>query len=394
MQEGRGVGYVGKSRDRMLVQASLDQLSTFAAYAAMGLKKDHRNYENISHICYLLGITASFTVLTNNPDKVDAMKSQGLVVAGTEALEFEPSPFNLAYLTSKAAGGHILKRPSETSVRRALPPEPVVPFKPHALPEARRFIYSASYFLPMKPVDSDILISDSQFKEIAQNNRLERYMAGPKPLILSYEAIRGNRFFVKIDAENLTAFKQANPDDPVVDLLTTPYWFRVHVYYDIVTSQDFVVLTHGRPRIYDIPVVRLHSESLFNRFPLRTVENRDKMKLSVKHIVTYGVGAMLLLHNDGRGAGFGAYATDRMMTETSQALSSDEAYRKLGVDYDSRDYDAAMLLLRHHIPNEKIQMVMNSPASLVKKPEYAEALNRHRVDVEKWIFLDGHTSSD
>ncbi len=394
MQEGRGVGYVGKSRDRMLVQASLDQLSTFAAYAAMGLKKDHRNYENISHICYLLGITASFTVLTNNPDKVDAMKSQGLVVAATEALEFEPSPFNLAYLTSKAAGGHILKRPSETSVRRALPPEPVVPFKPHALPEARRFIYSASYFLPMKPVDSDILISDSQFKEIAQNNRLERYMAGPKPLILSYEAIRGNRFFVKINAENLSAFKQANPDDPVVDLLTTPYWFRVHVYYDIVTSQDFVVLTHGHPRIYDIPVVRLHSESLFNRFPLRTVENRDKMKLSVKHIVTYGVGAMLLLHNDGRGAGFGAYATDRMMTETSQALSSDEAYRKLGVDYDSRDYDAAMMLLRHHIPNEKIQMVMNSPASLVKKPEYAEALNRHKVDVEKWIFLDGHASAD
>ena len=53
MQEGRGVGYVGKSRDRMLVQASLDQLSTFEAYAAMGLKKDHRNYESISHICHL-----------------------------------------------------------------------------------------------------------------------------------------------------------------------------------------------------------------------------------------------------------------------------------------------------------------------------------------------------
>ena len=32
MQEGRGVGYVGKSRDRMMVQASLDQLSTFQAY--------------------------------------------------------------------------------------------------------------------------------------------------------------------------------------------------------------------------------------------------------------------------------------------------------------------------------------------------------------------------
>jgi 3,4-dihydroxy 2-butanone 4-phosphate synthase/GTP cyclohydrolase II len=118
------------------------------------------------------------------------------------------------------------------------------------------------------------------------------------------------------------------------------------------------------------------------------------MKMSVKHIVSYGVGAMLLLYNDGRGAGFGAYATDRMMTEGGQVLSSDEAYRKLGVGYDSRDYDASMLLLRHHIPNEKIQMIMNSPASLVKKSEYAAALNAHKIDVDKWIFLDDHALSE
>src|SRR5690606_37253995 len=84
MQEGRGVGYIGKSRDRMLVQASLDQLSTFQAYASMGLKKDHRSYDNIAHICHLLGIKASFVVLTNNPDKVEALKSLGLNVVRTE----------------------------------------------------------------------------------------------------------------------------------------------------------------------------------------------------------------------------------------------------------------------------------------------------------------------
>jgi hypothetical protein len=87
------------------------------------------------------------------------------------------------------------------------------------------------------------------------------------------------------------------------DLLTTPYGFRVHVYYDIVTSEDFIVLTHGKP-------------------------------------------------------------------------------------YDSRDYDASLMLLKHHIPNDKIQMVMNSPDRLVKKPDYAEALNRHRLYVDRWIFLD------
>jgi 3,4-dihydroxy 2-butanone 4-phosphate synthase / GTP cyclohydrolase II len=391
MQEGRGVGYVGKARDRMLVQASLDQLSTFAAYAAMGLQKDHRNYDNIAEICHLLGIRASWIVLTNNPDKVEALRAQGLVVEGTEALEFEPSPYNLAYLSSKAAGGHVLRRPSETTVKRALTPEPVVPFRPHAIATSRRFIYAASYFLPMKPVDNDVLLTEAQFKELFRKKAIDRYMAGPRPLILGYQLLRENRFFVKIAPDNITALRRESPQDPVVDLLTTPYWFRVHVYYDIVTSQEFVVLTHGHPRIYDIPVVRLHSESLFNRFPLRSVDNRSKFKASVKHIVTYGVGALQLIYHDGRGAGFGAHATDLMMTETNQAFSSDEAYRRIGIGYDSRDYDAALRLLRHHIPNEKIQMIMNSPASLVKKPEYAEALNQHRIDVEKWIFLDGQT---
>jgi 3,4-dihydroxy 2-butanone 4-phosphate synthase/GTP cyclohydrolase II len=261
-------------------------------------------------------------------------------------------------------------------------------FKPYALPEARRFIYSAGYFLPMKPVDDDILLTEPQFKELFRQQSIERYMAGPRPLVLGYELIRGSRYFVKIATDNLTAFKKEHPHDPIVDLLTTPYWFHVHVYYDIVTSEDFIVLTHGKPRPDDTPVVRIHSESLFNRFPLRATGNRDKLKQSVKHIVSYGSGALLLLHNDGRGAGFGAFATDAMMAENGQAVSTDDAYRKLGVAYDSRDYDASLTLLKHHIPNEKIQMVMNSPDSLVKKPEYAEALNRHRIDVDHWIFLD------
>ncbi len=394
MQEGRGVGYVGKSRDRMMVQASLDELSTFQAYASMGLKKDHRNYDNISDICDVLGIKAPFVVLTNNPDKVNALRDQGIKIANTETLEFEPSPFNLAYLTSKAASGHILNRPSATRVKRALPPEPVVPFKPHALPQAKRFVYSASYFLPMKPVDDEVLLNNEQFREFFGEKKIEDYMSEENPLITNYSLIRGNRFLVQIHAANLKAYADANPEDPIVDLLTTPYWFRVHVYYDIVTTQEFVVLTHGKAKIYDIPVVRLHSESLFNRFPLRTVENRDKFKQSVKQIVTYGVGVIQLIYNDGRGAGFGAYATDLMLSEAGLALSTDEAYRRIGVDYDSRDYEASISLLKQHLKSDKIQMIMNSPASLVKKPEYSIALQQHRIEVERWIFIDDDSISD
>jgi 3,4-dihydroxy 2-butanone 4-phosphate synthase / GTP cyclohydrolase II len=244
----------------------------------------------------------------------------------------------------------------------------------------------------VKPVDHDILLTAAQFDAIMADGMLERAMGGPRPLVRGYRAMRDHRFFVHLNADHMEAHRRDQPDDPLLDTLTTPYWFRVHVYYDVVSSQDYVVLTHGKPREQDAPVVRLQSDALFDRFPLRTVGNRDKLKQSLKHIVSYGSGAMLLLYNDGRGAGFGAHATDRMLTSAGQAASSEAAYAQLGVGYDSRDYDASIKLLQHHIPNKKIQMVMNSPASLVKKPEYAEALNRHHIDVENWIFLGDEES--
>jgi 3,4-dihydroxy 2-butanone 4-phosphate synthase/GTP cyclohydrolase II len=388
MQEGRGVGFVAKARDRMLVQASLDHISTFQAYRCMGLKKDHRSYENVSHICYLLGIKAGFTLLTNNPDKVSAIEGQGLKVLGTETLEFEPSPFNLTYLTSKAAAGHILNHPQNSLVRSARPPESVIPFKPHVLSNSQRFIYSASYFLPMRPVDDEVILARDQFDGLCKTCSIQQYMDGTDPLILNVEPLRDERYAVRINSRNLSTFRCKHPDDSVGDLLTTPYWFRVHVYYDIVNSQESVALTYGTPKIDDIPVVRLQSESLFNRFPLLVADNREKFKLSVRNIVRYGTGVIILLYYDGRGAGFGAYAADQMMTEIGMSHSSDESYQKLGVGYDSRDYEASILLLKHHVTNEKIQMVMNSPSSLVRKTEYASALNDHRIDVENWIFLE------
>jgi len=394
MQEGRGVGFVAKARDRMLVQASLDQVSTFQAYTCMGLKKDHRSYENVSHICHLLGIKAGFTVLTNNPDKVAAIENQGLKVLGTETLEFQPSPFNLTYLSSKAEAGHILSHPRDSLVRRALPPEPVIPFKPHVLPNAQRFIYSASYFLPMRPVDNEIILTAAQFDGQGQQGSIQKYTEGPDPLILRVEPLSNQRYAVRIDRQNLKIYRNKHPDDSIGDLLTTPYWFRVHVYYDIVNSQEFVVLTYGTPETDALPIVRLQSESLFNRFPLRVADNRERFMLSVQHIVHYGAGVIILLYYDGRGAGFGAYASDRMMTEKGLSGSSNESYRKLGVSYDSRDYEASVLLLKHHVPNEKIQMVMNSPSSLVLKTEYASALNDHRIDVDNWIFLEETKAGD
>lgn len=388
MQEGRGVGYVGKARDRMLVQASLDQISTFAAYAALGLRKDHRNYDNISQICHLLGLRASWIVLTNNPDKVEALREQGLTVAGTEPLEFEPSPYNLAYLSSKAAGGHRLRRPAATQVRRASPPEPVTPFKPHALPGAQRFVATASYFLPIRPVDHEVIVTDFDLQSWRKDGSLERAMAGPRPLVLSHRAVRGGRHLVRVDPDNLARRPRGAATEDLLVALTTPYWFRVHVYYDVVSSQECVVLTHGQTQDDDHPRLYLHSATLFERFPLEGGEKRDTFSAAVKEIVAYGVGAIHLVHNTGLGGGFGTQASAHMLVQSGQAPSAAEALSTLGVGGRVEDDESALRLLRHHVTGREVHVLLGIGETASRRSRLEEALRTHGFAVQSWIPLE------
>ena len=389
MQEGRGVGYIAKSRDRMLVQASRDCLSTFAAYAAMGLKKDYRTYDSISSICHLLGIDAEFIVMTNNPEKVSSLEAQGLRVAGTETIEYEPGPYNLAYLSSKQQSGHTLTKAREQYTKSALPPEEVSLFTPYALQSASRFIHVATYFLPMKPIDDQILIDREQYDAYFGKNAPETFLENKQPLILNVRQLAdGERYLVTIHKQLFRQLKQRSTAHPLINLLTTPYWFKLHVYYDVVSWEEFVVLAYGEPKEELVPVVRLHSRSLFNSFPLENVDNRDRYKKAAMHIIENGYGMLILLDNDGRGAGFGAHASDNMLRESGVSPSTDESYRLLGVDYESRDYDAGITLLRHHLVGNSVQMVMNSPDSIVRKTEYATALHAHHIRVQRWIFLE------
>ena len=388
LQEGRGVGYTAKARDRMLVQASQDTISTFDAYRMLGLRKDYRQYLNISDICTILGIRAGWVVLTNNPDKVEAMRAQGLKVNRMENLEFEPEPYNLAYLRSKAESGHKLQRAQASKLQSVRTPEQVVPFKPRALENARRFVYMANYFLPIRPVYDKVLLTPKDQARLFREKTLDDYLEEENSCLISVQTLRHKRLLVEINRDCLNQRKERAPDDPIVSLLTMPYWFRAHVYFDIVTGTDFVILTHGDFRDDDAPVVRIQSESILNRFPLQNTDNKQKYIRTLEEIIEYGAGAIILVYHDGRGAGFGAYAVDRMMMEAGSSVSSKESYEKIGVGYDQRDYEGLFTVLKNHLPSERIQMVMNSPSSLVLKPEYAEALNRHKLDVVNWIFLE------
>ena len=85
---------------------------------------------------------------------------------------------------------------------------------------------------------------------------------------------------------------------------------------------------------------------------------------------------MVLVYQDGRGAGFGAFSLDRMFREQNRSYDTRESYRKLGVPFDQRDYECVFQILKSHLPSMNIQMVMNSPNSLIEKNEYAQALHR------------------
>ncbi len=148
MQEGRGAGFAAKARDRMLVQASRQRLTTFEAYARMGLCGDHRRYEDVAHACALLGVTASLRLLTNNPEKAASLERDGVKLAGTAPLVPAASPFNLHYLESKFRSGHALE-PASGGIEAAELPEPVEAFEPHPLPGAERFVALARYLLPV-----------------------------------------------------------------------------------------------------------------------------------------------------------------------------------------------------------------------------------------------------
>lgn len=390
MQEGRGVGYIAKARDRMLVQASNDEISTFEAYHILGLKKDYRQYRNIQPICKMLGIDPEFILLTNNPDKVKTMQELGIKIKRAEPLEYEPSPYNMAYLKSKMEAGHILKKPLQNNIPRVIPPKPVIPFKPHAINDAKRFILAASYFLPIRPIDNEIILTDTEFHKFFKNQSIDDLIESPQPLLLDYKLLRNNRYKIKVHRANFCKFKKEHEGDPLCGLINMPYWFRIYIYFDIVTDQDFVVLTYGHAQPNDIPVVRIQSESLFNRFPLVDSYNQDKYKGAIKEIMNYGVGVILLLYTDGRGAGFGAHAQDIMLMQQGYSANTEESYNFLGIDYDLRDYQAAMTILKHHLPSNSVQMVMNSPSSLVKKTTYTHVLNEMNINVERWIFLEEH----
>ena len=106
-QEGRGIGLMNKIHAYKLQEEGMD---TVDANLHLGFAPDERNYFAGAEILKQLQLV-SIKLLTNNPEKTDALTLFGIKVVAQVPLIIEPNKFNEAYLNTKQQRmGHLLNQ--------------------------------------------------------------------------------------------------------------------------------------------------------------------------------------------------------------------------------------------------------------------------------------------
>jgi 3,4-dihydroxy 2-butanone 4-phosphate synthase/GTP cyclohydrolase II len=95
--EGRGIGLMSKLRAYELQEQGHDTLD---ANLELGLPADARDYGAGAQIIEDLGVR-SVRLLTNNPDKTDALVRHGIVVKARVPMPVSAGEHNLRYLRTK-----------------------------------------------------------------------------------------------------------------------------------------------------------------------------------------------------------------------------------------------------------------------------------------------------
>jgi GTP cyclohydrolase II len=103
-QEGRGIGLMAKLQAYELQDAGLD---TVEANERLGFKADERDFALPGEILKVLGVK-KVRLLSNNPEKVEALERAGIEVVERVPCEVEASPHAEEYLkTKKEKLGHL-----------------------------------------------------------------------------------------------------------------------------------------------------------------------------------------------------------------------------------------------------------------------------------------------
>jgi GTP cyclohydrolase II len=103
-QEGRGIGLMAKLQAYELQDSGLD---TVEANERLGFKADQRDFALPAQMLKALGVR-QVRLLSNNPEKVEALQRAGVEVVERVPCEVEPSPHAEEYLkTKKEKLGHL-----------------------------------------------------------------------------------------------------------------------------------------------------------------------------------------------------------------------------------------------------------------------------------------------
>jgi GTP cyclohydrolase II len=122
-QEGRGIGLANKIRAYELQAQGAD---TVDANRLLGLPDDAREYHAAAAMLGYFDVQ-SVQLMTNNPAKVDAIRSLGVEVVGRLPVVVAPNPFSAKYLeTKRARMAHELP----PRVRASSPAHPAHPAHP------------------------------------------------------------------------------------------------------------------------------------------------------------------------------------------------------------------------------------------------------------------------
>ncbi|WP_433650366.1 GTP cyclohydrolase II [Candidatus Profftella armatura] len=97
-QEGRGIGLINKLRAYKLQDEGAD---TVEANQKLGFADDQRDYKNLKSMFIYFGIN-KVRLMTNNPNKVAALKEFGVTVVERISILVNRNPFNNHYLNTKA----------------------------------------------------------------------------------------------------------------------------------------------------------------------------------------------------------------------------------------------------------------------------------------------------
>jgi 3,4-dihydroxy 2-butanone 4-phosphate synthase/GTP cyclohydrolase II len=104
-QEGRGIGLINKIHAYELQDRGLD---TVAANEQLGFEADLRDYRMPAEILKYLG-AVRVRLLSNNPEKVQGLEREGILVEERVPLEIPPNSITRGYLKIKKEKlGHLL----------------------------------------------------------------------------------------------------------------------------------------------------------------------------------------------------------------------------------------------------------------------------------------------